>query len=123
MFQSNKNITYIHIIHVKGTVADTLSRKDSHWHFTAIPPIHIHYLWLHINLPWRFNTFQSEEVQDQEVLKKADEFWKEEKRARSGRRREHPEAVTIPSLKEDPLDNREYRVCNFITQSKRDCGV
>ncbi|XP_053400846.1 uncharacterized protein LOC128557479 isoform X2 [Mercenaria mercenaria] len=50
----------------------------------------------------------SEEVQDKkESFKKAEEFWKDEKRARSGRRREHPEALTIPSLKEDPFDHRD----------------
>ncbi|KAL4230763.1 hypothetical protein ACF0H5_011138 [Mactra antiquata] len=42
-----------------------------------------------------------------EGLKKAEEFWKEEKRARSGRKRDHPEALTIPSLKEDPFDHRD----------------
>lgn len=42
-----------------------------------------------------------------ENFKKEEEFWKDEKRARSGRRREHPEALTIPSVKEDPFDHRD----------------
>lgn len=54
---------------------------------------------------------QSEEVPEQkEKLKKAEDFWKDEKRARSGRRREHPEALTIPSVKEDPFDHKESKV-------------
>ncbi|XP_052279351.1 uncharacterized protein LOC127877472 isoform X2 [Dreissena polymorpha] len=48
-----------------------------------------------------------EKVKEKEVLKKNQGFWKDERRARSGRRREHPEALTIPSLKEDPFDHKE----------------
>ena len=38
---------------------------------------------------------------------------KEERRTRSGRRRENPEGTTISSVKEDPFDHRD-RVCDLL---------
>lgn len=69
---------------------------------------------------------QSEEVPEQkEKLKKAEDFWKDEKRARSGRRREHPEALTIPSVKEDPFDHKESKVSTetLLKTKKKNLGV
>ena len=41
---------------------------------------------------------------------------KEERRTRSGRRRENPEGTTISSVKEDPFDHRD-RVCDLLVLS------
>ncbi|WAQ99432.1 hypothetical protein MAR_023805 [Mya arenaria] len=57
--------------------------------------------------PMEIQRDNEEDQTKAERLKKKEEFWQEEKVARSGRRREHPEAVTIPSVKEDPFDHKE----------------